>query len=100
GGFQIKSHQRLSRDEWTLHASGRILETTGRIPAACIDLPAAPVEEIGHKIHYQRASKLGLDYGPAFQGIHKVVIGDDSLEASLAYSKLLNPDNYLLHPGV
>ncbi|MGA0584591.1 MAG: acyltransferase domain-containing protein, partial [Castellaniella sp.] len=32
GGFMIQSRQRLSHDEWTPHAAGRLLESTGAWP--------------------------------------------------------------------
>ncbi|MXS86208.1 SDR family NAD(P)-dependent oxidoreductase [Nitrosomonas sp. HPC101] len=100
GEFHIKSRQRLSHDEWTLHASGRVLETTDKIPAARIDPPAVPVKQIGGTAHYRRALKLGLDYGPTFQGMRDVNVEADRLEAALIYPELLNLNDYLLHPAI
>lgn len=100
GGFQIKSRQRLSDDEWTLHASGRILEAVDKIPAVRIDSPAVPAEHVRHDVHYQRASSLGLDYGPSFQGINGMNIAADRLEATLSCSELQHFDDYLLHPAL
>lgn len=100
GGFQIKSRQRLSDDEWTLHASGRILEAVNRIPVARIDAPAVSAEHVGHEIHYQRASQLGLDYGPGFQGVSNINIAAERLEATLSCPELQHFDDYLLHPAI
>ena len=100
GGFQIKSRQRLSDDEWTLHASGRILEAINRIPVARINSPEVPVEHVGHEIHYQRASQLGLDYGPGFQGVSNISIAAERLEATLSCLELQHSGDYLLHPAI
>lgn len=100
GGFQIKSRQRLSDDEWTLHASGRILEAVNRIPVARIDSPAIPAEHVRHEVHYQRASRLGLDYGPVFRGVSGMNIAADRLEATLSCPELQHFDDYLLHPAI
>lgn len=100
GRFQIKSRQRLSEDGWTLHAAGRLLEAAGRIATTRIDLPAVPVKEIGQENHYRLATKLGLEYGLAFQGLQKARVSADKLEASLAVPDFVDLKEYLLHPAL
>jgi len=100
GGFQIKSRQRLSNDEWTLHAVGRLLEAANRIPVSRIDIPVAPTRQIERETHYRLASMLGLDYGPAFQGLREARIEQDRLEASLDLPESVRLDDYLLHPAL
>jgi phthiocerol/phenolphthiocerol synthesis type-I polyketide synthase C len=100
GGFQIKSRQRLSNDEWTLHAGGRVLESAGCIPTARIDRPAAPTRQFERASHYRLASMLGLDYGPAFQGLRELTLCVDRLEASLEIPESLHLEDYLLHPAL
>ena len=108
GSFQIFSRQRLSGDAWSLHAAGRLLQATQQAPQARIALaeaagaPAASLQQIDHVRHYQLASALGLDYGPAFQGIHHAVVDMTShcLHATLQLDEGLHSAAYVLHPAV
>jgi acyl transferase domain-containing protein/NADPH:quinone reductase-like Zn-dependent oxidoreductase/NADP-dependent 3-hydroxy acid dehydrogenase YdfG/acyl carrier protein len=100
GRVQIKSRQRLSNDEWTLHATGRLLEPASRIPVSRIDSPVAPTKRFERETHYRRASMLGLDYGPTFQGLREARIEKDRLEASLELPESIRLDDYLLHPAL
>lgn len=100
GGFQIKSRQRLSNDEWVLHAVGRILESDGRMPAPRIGPVGEQGRQIDHSTHYRLASALGLDYGPAFQGLQQVRVDGSCLEAGLLMPESLVQDGYLLHPAL
>lgn len=99
GGFQIKSRQRLSADEWTLHAAGRILQSSNRPAVGRIALPSTN-KSIGHDEHYRLASALGLDYGPAFQGFTEAKVAENCLEARLDWPEGLSPTGYLLHPAL
>lgn len=99
GGFQIKSRQRLSTDEWALHAAGRLLESVGQKPVPHIGTPAEPTRLIGPIEHYQRASLLGLEYGPAFQGVGEVRVGKDRLSVELVAPETACTEDYLLHPA-
>ena len=100
GGFQIKSRQRLSNDEWTLHAAGRLLESANRIPAPRIGGPIEPTKQLDRETHYRLARALGLDYGAVFQGLRKARVGNDILEAELELAPSLRLEGYLLHPAL
>ncbi len=100
GRFQIKSRQRLSDDEWTLHAVGRLLEATSHIPTVAINRPTVVTRHIQRASHYSLAARLSLEYGPAFQGLRQVHVGEDKLEASLELPKSLQLDDYILHPAI
>lgn len=100
GRFQIKSRQRLSQDEWILHAVGRVLAATDHIPASNIDLPTTKAKWIRRTAHYQLTAKLGLNYGPIFQGLREARVWEDRLEVRLSSPKTLSLDDYLLHPAV
>lgn len=100
GSFQIKSRQRLSSDEWTLHAAGRVLEATSHQHTAHIASMPESMQEIGKADHYRLAATLGLDYGPAFQGLALARVAEDRLEGTFELSESLQTDSYLLHPAV
>ncbi|WP_207389773.1 type I polyketide synthase [Aquitalea sp. USM4] len=99
-GFQIKSRQRLSDDEWTIHAAGRLLVAVDRLPSAGIHTPAESALTHDRESHYRLASGLGLDYGPAFRGLLSVRFGQNLLEAQVELPPALLQDEYLLHPAV
>lgn len=103
GGFQIQSRQRLSADEWTLHAVGRIIETTAR----SIDTHVPPLSSgeetfvVDRTTHYRLATTLGLQYGPSFQGLGDARVQGDVLEATLDLPEpVAHEVGYLLHPAV
>lgn len=100
GGFQIKSCQRLSTDEWTLHAVGRLLESANRTPVPRIKALEEPTRRFDRENHYRLAGMLGLDYGPIFQGLREGKNGKDQLEASLEIPATMLLDDYLLHPAL
>ena len=98
--FQIKSRQRLSNDDWTLHATGRLLESASSLAVSRIPALAVPSKQFDRETHYRFATLLGLDYGPAFQGLGKVFLDSHTLEAPLALPQSLDHRDYLLHPAV
>lgn len=101
GGFQILSRQRLSADEFSLHAAGRILEATKTQRPQQIGALANPVITIDKKTHYALTARLGLDYGAAFQGLRAIRINHDCLEADVRLPKLVDADTqYIIHPAM
>jgi acyl transferase domain-containing protein/NADP-dependent 3-hydroxy acid dehydrogenase YdfG/acyl carrier protein len=103
GGFKIQSRQRLSDDEWSLHAAGRIIEMAARsveahIPPLSADADAIAIDRAAH---YRLAEKLGLQYGPSFQGLCDAQVQGDLLEATLDLPEpVVLESGYLLHPAV
>lgn len=100
GSFHIRSRQRLSSDEWTLHASGRVLEAAGRMPVPRIQQPAEPCHLLDQQTHYRLATALGLNYGPAFQGLQGACVGKTHLQAQVLLPASLGQQDYLLHPAL
>jgi acyl transferase domain-containing protein/NADPH:quinone reductase-like Zn-dependent oxidoreductase/acyl carrier protein/short-subunit dehydrogenase len=100
GGFTILSRQRLSQDEWTLHAAGRLLESSGQLPTVRMPAPGDVRRAVDHDTHYALAASLGLAYGPAFRGLQSIRVYGDRLEATLDPPAGSESADYLLHPGV
>lgn len=100
GGFQITSRPRLSQDEWTLHAAGRLLEPVVRDATPRMQGISAAAGVVSGETHYRLASSIGLDYGPAFQGLQEATLGQDCLEASLQVPEGVQTQAYLLHPAL
>lgn len=103
GSFQIRSRQRLSYDEWTLHAAGRLLEPTAATPPSR-PAPECLVEELflDRETHYRLARAIGLEYGPAFQGLESVCVQGEILYGTLAEPADIKETaaQYFLHPAL
>ncbi|MHB8473445.1 MAG: SDR family NAD(P)-dependent oxidoreductase [Gammaproteobacteria bacterium] len=105
GVFQIRSRQRLSEDEWTLHATGRLLSAHDGVaqPSSVIqqasDAPAVMV--IDRATHYRLTSAIGLNYGPAFQGLERAEVAGQILQASIVLPASVDTmaAQFLIHPA-
>ena len=83
GDFTIASRPRLSEEPWTTHMVGRIAAADADM--ARPDAPVGtPVRHVPAASLYALASKMGLDYGPAFQAVS----GIDVFEGERAIAKL------------
>jgi phthiocerol/phenolphthiocerol synthesis type-I polyketide synthase C len=100
GGFLIKSRQRLSDEAWTLHAAGRILQASAAPSVGSIDPPPPDADAIDGETHYRLAASLGLDYGPAFQGLQAATVRGGVLQGVLRQPLDLATEGYLIHPGL
>lgn len=102
GGFQILSRPRLSEDEWTHNAVGRLLRGPVAVLSAAATAPTGTVETIGRDEHYRRAHAVGLDYGPAFQGLVQVERQGHRLQAVLSIPAEIQDglSRYVLHPAL
>lgn len=101
GGFQIRSRQRLSDDEWALNASGRLLGVVSGYVEVVSPLADAG-EVLSHETHYCLAHALGLDYGPVFQGMAEASVSSDMLEGRFdpRVDLGLSEDPWILHPAI
>ncbi|MGC9163168.1 MAG: SDR family NAD(P)-dependent oxidoreductase [Thiomonas sp.] len=101
GRVRIEGRRRLSQDAWALHARCQLrLDTSGAAPAALAP-PAEPTTTLDGARLYAIASALGLDYGPAFRGLHTLQVASDTLHAQIRWSQDAAPAaGYVLHPAV
>ena len=77
GDFTIASRPRLSEEPWTIHMSGRI--AAAEADASRPPPPEGPLEaHVGPQSLYPLASKMGLDYGPAFQVVSGIDVYPDA----------------------
>lgn len=105
GGFRFLSRQRLSKDEWTINAVGRILGNSGAPTGQYAATVATNVDDLihlSHETHYQLTQAVGLDYGPSFQGL-----GSARIYGTYSLVNLAVPDtvreaavHYLIHPAL
>ncbi|WP_052214616.1 SDR family NAD(P)-dependent oxidoreductase [Belnapia sp. F-4-1] len=99
GAFALASRRRLADEAWTLHAEARVAALP-RLPDAAAE-PSALPRRLDREALLALASRLGLDYGPAFQALEEVSV---DAEAGLARARLARPAaappdaGFLLHP--
>ncbi|AEI43015.1 polyketide synthase PksE [Paenibacillus mucilaginosus KNP414] len=102
--FRIYSTSRMDRQEWTLHATGRFISQVGQAPKAqnLSDLQERCTTEIDRERCYSHFRKLGLEYGPAFRGIRKLLQGADEALGQVEIPEEVLPecDRYSIHPAV
>ncbi len=105
GGFQIRSRPRLSQDAWTLNAVGRLIgEPLAKPPANQFPIENTQPDaiELDTKAHYALASQIGLNYGPAFQGLQHVWVNNNELLARLQLPTEIETGlaQHILHPAL
>ncbi|APO75898.1 beta-ketoacyl synthase protein [Rhizobium etli 8C-3] len=85
GNIEIRSRERLSNDDWTVHAVARVRKTID----AVADERAAPVagevkSVLTAEKTYETAERFGLQYGPHFRLLSKAVaFGHGLIEVDL-----------------
>jgi acyl transferase domain-containing protein/NADPH:quinone reductase-like Zn-dependent oxidoreductase/NADP-dependent 3-hydroxy acid dehydrogenase YdfG/acyl carrier protein len=103
--FKIHSLADPAHQTWTLHASGTLEDQFNRVAPETIDLQALKsrcTEAVISKELYETFAKMGLIYGPAFQGIDKSWRGEGEALALLKKPKALGVDArpYQIHPAL
>ncbi|MEU1260300.1 SDR family NAD(P)-dependent oxidoreductase, partial [Streptomyces chartreusis] len=86
----IRFHSRPARGgaPWQLHATGALSQDPAApAPLDTTEWPPAGATEVDVTDIYQRYSRAGLDYGPAFQGLRGVWRLDDD-----AYAEVVLPE--------
>ncbi|MCZ4612251.1 acyltransferase domain-containing protein, partial [Streptomyces sp. Lzd4kr] len=86
----IRFHSRPARGDtpWQLHATGVLSQDPAApAPLDTTEWPPAGATEVDVTDIYQRYSRAGLDYGPAFQGLRGVWRLDDD-----AYAEVVLPE--------
>ena len=93
GQITLHSRTRLSQGALREHMRARflVLSSAPTPPSAPAPLPILDTENRGGNI-YQNAARIGLDYGPAFQGVAALRLNNDTIEVTLA-------DGIGLHSG-
>ena len=103
--FKIHSLSDPAHQTWTLHASGTLADQFHLADSEKIDLEAIKsrcAEEVVSTELYEAFEKMGLIYGPAFQGVDKSWRGEGEALALLKQPKALGIDvkPYQIHPAL
>jgi acyl transferase domain-containing protein/NADPH:quinone reductase-like Zn-dependent oxidoreductase/acyl carrier protein/ubiquinone/menaquinone biosynthesis C-methylase UbiE len=99
--FEILS--RCASAAWTLHANGNFRELARSESPKSMDLAAARRvcrKKVEKSDCYRLFGKLGLNYGPMFQGIEHLWIGSGEALADICLPQDLAAGEYLTHPSL
>ncbi|MBE9603269.1 SDR family NAD(P)-dependent oxidoreductase [Acetobacteraceae bacterium H6797] len=103
GGFRLEGRPRLSNEPWLLHAVGRV----GPVAVTALDLlpPSTPLADgvrlVSGESVVAAASRVGLDYGPAFQTVAEVAAEAEEAEVTLRMPESTGAEEgYWLHPAL
>ena len=101
GRRQISIHSRAEAEdaEWTEHASGSLTVDE----QADDEAPPLPEgEEIDPEVAYARLAEAGYEYGPAFQGLRRLVRAGDTIyaEVGLAEEQATRAPDFGIHPAL
>jgi acyl transferase domain-containing protein/NADPH:quinone reductase-like Zn-dependent oxidoreductase/ubiquinone/menaquinone biosynthesis C-methylase UbiE/acyl carrier protein len=105
GSFHIHSKPDEGTNPWIRLASGRF-RPVGPDPAArSVDLEpvrARSKSHMGTEECYRRLEAVGLSYGPAFQGVEEMWVGEDEALARIRAPETLEKhlSEYWLHPAL
>lgn len=103
GSFHISSRDRLSQDDWVQNATGRLMGRSFKkkvipreITHSCNAVYTSSDE------HYSLASMVGLEYGPSFQAVTKVISSANYATATLNLPSSIENgiEKYHLHPSL
>ena len=102
GFFRISSRADGTDAEWALHAIGRLGRMTAAEPRVLALDRMHLSDHVDRATHYAAAAARGLAYGPAFQGIANLWVGDDEVIAVInAPPEVADDlDAYHVHPAL
>lgn len=96
-GFEAWTFRFFSHDEgdWKLHAICRI--SSGKTPTV-IEPRDTDRSHVSVDTHYEKLAHTGITFGPHFQAIKDLRVGEDGVKARIKLQPDLSTDDYLLHP--
>nr|DAC82026.1 TPA_exp: polyketide synthase [Kiritimatiellota bacterium] len=103
-GYEIYTIDKKSGEEPILHSQG-IATLTSAAEVSPVNISALQKKLHHHRLNsvecYEAFKRLGLDYGPAHQGLQEVCVSDREVLAklSLPSSVLETEDRFILHPS-
>ncbi|HEX8690095.1 MAG TPA: SDR family NAD(P)-dependent oxidoreductase, partial [Solirubrobacterales bacterium] len=108
GQRQIAIHSRPDDSEtdltpeWTLHVVGLLGETAAAPPGPLAEWPPQGAESIAVDSLYEQLADVGLEYGPAFQGLTAAWRDGEEIlaEISLADGQREEAPRFAIHPAL
>ena len=88
--------------EWVQNASGSLGAGVAGDPAGFGEWPPPGAEPVSADDLYERCAELGIDYGPAFQGLRAAWRRDGEIfaEVELAEEQVAEAERFAIHPAL
>ena len=98
----VYSQREDGADLWTRHATGTLSADQGSTSVDLTAWPPAGAKQVDVENLYADLAERGYAYGPAFQGVRAVWLGDNEVFAEVALPEELRDDaaGYGLHPAL
>jgi myxalamid-type polyketide synthase MxaE and MxaD len=104
GGYaaHVQGRPDVSKEAWRTHATARVRKVAGRPSESMAASPSHGrlAMELSKTECYEALRALGLEYGPAFQGIESLTRGEGEAFASVRIPAGLDPAAYYFHPAL
>jgi polyene macrolide polyketide synthase len=105
GNRPLQIHSRPEGEEeaeWTRHASGSLSEQVLAAPEPLTEWPPPGAETVEIDSFYEHAADLGVDYGPAFQGLKAAWRRGEELfaEVELDEEQAAEAERFGVHPAL
>ena len=103
GSFRIRSRLNAEVPTWTAFVAGKVARAPGAATAhsfALAELRGRMGTVISKDAHYRVCSGVGLSYGPTFQALEAVYLGDDEALGKIGAPAAIAGDlsSYCVHP--
>ncbi|WP_432697886.1 SDR family NAD(P)-dependent oxidoreductase [Marinobacterium sp. YM272] len=103
GELQVKARPYAHEGEWQEHVKARWFEgSAGRLLTRQAEMMPERAADFDRAQHLAAATQIGLDYGPAFQGVSEGWVEGDSVIGRFDPTEQIRQshDGLLLHPGI
>ncbi len=107
GSRSLRVHSRLEDQEspdseWITNADGVLGTASAPVPAGVAEWPPSGARSLDVDALYERAAELGIDYGPAFQGVKAAWSRGEDLfaEVELGEDQASQAERFGLHPAL
>jgi phthiocerol/phenolphthiocerol synthesis type-I polyketide synthase C len=98
---RVEIRSRRGDSEWVINAVANVGCVSSPVDRAALDMDGAPLAEVGPDDLYGRLRGVGLQYGPAFQGVVGLALCDSGVARArvrLPSAARRDSRRFLLHP--
>lgn len=101
--FKILSYDEKENNIPVLHAGGKLQTIQNTLIRDNLDLKSL-MENVGQKIPkeecYEKLSQRGYEYGPFFQSIEELWLGENEILARISLQEGLSGEEFFVHPAL
>jgi 5-hydroxydodecatetraenal polyketide synthase CpkA len=99
-GRSVRIHSRRDGEPWVHHASGVLAAGEPPVAETPAEWPPTGATPVAPDELYDQIAALGVDYGPAFQGVTAAWQQGDDLFAEVTVPEEVRDERYGIHPAL